>query len=207
MDFTLFHTAKVHRARFDRLRDRIAPGAGLTHVVRPDWLTRAQGGMEPALRDEIAAEIAAATGPSLCSCTTIGEVAEGAGALRIDRPVMQAAAAIGGHLCLAYCLDSTAQASRALLQEAADRAGGTARITPLPLQAAWAAFEAGDMAGYATAIADGVRAHLVQHPDTAAIVLAQASMDVAAPALDGVGVPVLATPELAFRALVGKHIQ
>ena len=67
-DLTLFHTADVHVATFDAL----APEADLTHVVRTDWLERAQTGVDAALRQEIAEAIRAAEGPSLCTCTTIG---------------------------------------------------------------------------------------------------------------------------------------
>ncbi len=76
---TLLHTAEAHRATFDALRDRIAPGAALTHVVRADWLVRAQGGVDDALQSEMAKAVAAAQGPVICTCTTLGPAAADAG--------------------------------------------------------------------------------------------------------------------------------
>lgn len=87
---TLFHTADVHIARFDAIRDRIAPDVTLTHINRPDWLTRARAGDDTVV-PECLAEFAAA-GPALCSCTTLGPLADQAGITRIDRPMMRQAA-------------------------------------------------------------------------------------------------------------------
>lgn len=207
--FTLFHTSPTHVARFDTLRDRIAPGTPLAHVVRADWLARAQGGIDAALREEILTDISAAAGRALCTCTTIGAVAEDAGALRIDRPVMAQAAQAGGRLALAYCLESTAAPSRALLAEALAAAPGReyleqdeAEIGMLDLTACWPLFEAGDGPGFETAVAEAVRAHLAGRPDIGAVVLAQASMAGAAGHLADLAVPVLSSPEPALRALL-----
>ena len=43
-DLILLHTADVHIATFNRLRDEIAPAARIEHIVRPDWLARARSG-------------------------------------------------------------------------------------------------------------------------------------------------------------------
>ncbi|MEO1284548.1 MAG: hypothetical protein AAFV92_06685, partial [Pseudomonadota bacterium] len=88
MSLTLLHSASAHCARFDAIRDRIAPGVSLTHEVREAWLTAAQGGMSTALAEDIQAWVGAQSHPVLCTCTTIGAVAEAAGAVRIDRPLM-----------------------------------------------------------------------------------------------------------------------
>jgi hypothetical protein len=96
---TLLHTAQVHADTFDALRDRIAPDTRLVHLVRPDFLKRAQGGIDAALAGDIGAEVRAVSGPVLCTCTTIGAVAAAAGAIRIDAPMMQAAAQTGGRVC------------------------------------------------------------------------------------------------------------
>lgn len=93
-DLTLFHTADVHRITFDKLAQRIAPDAELTHVVRSDWLDRAQGGIDRDLSEEIQSAISAVPN-ALCTCTTIGLVARAAGALRVDWPMMQEAARSG----------------------------------------------------------------------------------------------------------------
>lgn len=202
-DLTLFHTADVHVATFDAL----APAAQLTHVVRPDWLARAQGGIDAELRLEITHAIQAATGPVLCSCTTIGETAEEAGATRIDWPMMQraaqAATAAAGPVLLVYCLDSTKEPSTALLDRAFAELGTAANIRSLPLSDLWPLFEAGDRQGFHAQIATRVQAQLEQTPDTSCVVLAQASMAGAKDLLqDRTSVPVLASPVIAVEAML-----
>lgn len=195
-DLTLLHTAEVHVETFRAL----APGADLDQQVRADWLARAQGGIDAELRAEIAAAVAAADGPVLCTCTTLGPAAEEAGATRIDWPMMQEAARIGGPVLIAYCLESTADPSQALLR----RAFGPRdpQLTCLELGHHWPLFEAGDDAGFAEAIAaDTVKA--MGAMDFACVVLAQASMAGAAVLLrQQVTVPVLASPEIAVKALL-----
>lgn len=194
--FSLLHTAQVHANTFDQL----APEEELTHYVRPDWLQRAQGGIDITLRREITQAIHAANGAVLCSCTTIGEVAEEAGATRIDWPMMQEAARIGGPVLMAYCLQSTAEPSEALLRRAFGKRDP--QLTPLFLGQHWPLFEAGDSAGFAVAVARDV-SQALGTMDFACVVLAQASMAGAAELLrEKTEVPVLASPEIAMRALL-----
>lgn len=199
---TLLHTAELHRASFDTLAARIAPGARLTHIVRPDWLARAQGGIGADLAGEIAAAIAAAPGPVLCSCTTLGPVAGAAGAIRIDAPMMARAARTAGPVLLVYCLESTRAASHDLLAAACAAVGRTADIRLLDLGALWPLFEAGETEAFATAIAAQVTAALRAAPGTGCVALAQASMAGAAAHLD-TAIPVLSSPETALRAALG----
>jgi len=198
-ELTLIHTAEVHRATFDALAARIAPGARLTHVVRPDWLVRAQDGIGADLAAEITDAIRDAPGAVLCSCTTLGPVAGAAGAIRIDAPMMARAVETGGPVLLAYCLESTRAASRDLLAEAFDAAGTIGEIRLLPLTDLWPLFEAGDADGFARAIARRIERALAEAPDTGCAVLAQASMAGAADAIRA-DVPVLTSPETALRA-------
>ncbi|WIY27154.1 hypothetical protein [Parasedimentitalea psychrophila] len=193
-DLTLLHTAKVHCATFDRL----APQADLHHVVRPDWLARAQNGIDDRLAAEIAAAVKAAEAPVLCSCTTIGPVAEAAGAIRIDWPMMMQAALIGGPVLLAYCLDSTAQPSQALLRRAFGRSDP--QLTCLQLAPHWPLFEAGQTASFNQALAADIEQALTQQR-YGCVVLAQASMAGAAGMIQ-TDVPVLASPEIATQALL-----
>ncbi|MCA0921346.1 hypothetical protein [Pseudooceanicola nanhaiensis] len=193
---TLLHTAEVHVARFAALRDRLAPGAELRQEVRPDWLARARAEGVAAVAEEVTAFIRAAGGPVICTCTTLGPVAEAAGAARVDRPMMQRAARFGGPVLLVYTLASTAEASAALLCEY------TPDIRRLDLSPLWPLFETGRGADFAAAIAEGVRSELTRQP-AAVVVLAQVSMSDASPLLAGCGVPVLSAPEAALRAGLG----
>ena len=201
---TLLHTADAHVATFDALRDRIAPGAVLHHVVRPDWLatTRASGPTE-ALTSEITQTVQTAQGTVLCTCTTIGDMAETAGALVIDRPMMTEAARIGGPILMAYALESTAAPSLATLDRALARANQTAKVIPLPLPQFWPLFEAGEIDAFAACIAGAVRDALAS-ARPACILLAQASMAPAAVLLSDLDTPVLTTPETALRAALTR---
>lgn len=194
------HTAAVHSETFDALGQQIAPGQALRHDIRVDWLTRAQGGIDDALAAEIANTVAAAQDPVICTCTTIGEVAEAAGAIRIDRPMMQAAARISGPVLMVYCLTSTLEPSRALLQSELDRAGNLSEIRLLPLAHLWPLFEAGKTGEFADEIANAVSDAVQKQPDLGCAVLAQASMAAAAALLADLPLTVLASPEQVLRA-------
>ncbi|MDE4303831.1 hypothetical protein PXK30_02760 [Phaeobacter gallaeciensis] len=198
-DLTLFHTADVHVATFDAL----APEADLTHVVRTDWLERAQTGVDDDLRQEIAEAIHAAKGPALCTCTTIGAVAEEAGATRIDWPMMQQAAGTGGPVMLVYCLDSTRLPSTALLERAFAKQGRAPDIRALPLPGLWHHFTNGDTEEFHKQVATWVSTSLTLTPGTACVVLAQASMAGAAALIDS-DIPVLTSPDTAMAALLGQ---
>lgn len=204
MTITLLHTTEAHRASFDALRDRIAPGISLLHHVRPDFLRRAQAGRDDTLNAEIIAEVSRAPGPVLCTCTTIGPIAARAGALRIDGPMMQAAAGRGGPVILAYCLESTRAPSLALLDAALEDAGHPGPVHLLPLTRVWPLFTSGAHDAFHRAIAEGVRRALSQAPDVRTVVLAQASMAGAASLLDDLGIPVLVSPDSALRAALAR---
>lgn len=201
---TLIHTSARHVATFDSLRDRIAPGRALAHVVREDLLARAMDeGVTPIIVAELETLITGMPGPVLCTCSTLGEVAEAAGALRIDRPMMRAAANVGGPVLLACCLRETLAPSRALLAEEMVRAGNLAAIHPVVIGEAWPRFLDGDDAGFAAEIARAVRGDL--DSGVRAIVLAQVSMAVARPTLRDAGIPVFAAPEAALRMVIASE--
>ncbi len=193
----MLHTAEVHVATFDTLRETLAPGLALRHLVRPDWLAEARAGRAEALRPQIAALIAGADGPVVCTCTTLGPLAEELGALRVDRPMMQQAARIGRRILMVYVLESTRAPSLGLLESLT--APG-AEVRPLPLPEAWPLFETGDSAAFHAHIAEAIRTAL-RDGGVDVVVLAQASMAGAAALLGDLGLPVLTSPHQAMRAL------
>lgn len=174
----------------------------LKHVVRPRWLKKAQEGGGAALEDEIAGVVGRAEGPVLCTCTTLGPLAESAGAMRVDWPMMQVAAQARGPVLMAFCLESTYAPSLALLERALAEQGAPQRVYPLPLPQYWPVFEAGEADAFDAVIAGEVRQAVAAQGDVAAVVLAQASMAGAAARLEDLGVPVLTAPELALRAML-----
>ena len=199
MTLTLIHTAKVHEATFDALRDRLSPGADLVHVTRPDWLIRTRAG-DDSVSQELAQAIAEAPGITICTCTTLGEAAEALGALRIDWPMMQAAAKTDGAIMLAYALDSTYEPSLALLDRALEATGTRQKVHPLPLTQYWPLFEASETEAFTSVVAGEIRQAAMTLPKLSCVVLAQASMAPAAERLVDMRVPVFASPEMALRA-------
>lgn len=197
MALHLIHTASQHEITFDTLRDRIAPGARIVHHSYPDWLTEArENGVGPDLTARLAQVIRAADGPVICTCTTLGPASEPLGAMRIDRPMMRAAADLGGVAVMAYALDSTKGPSAELFQQIA---GPDASPRMLDLTRHWPLFEAGNALGFHRALAQDIRADFAAHGGDC-VILAQASMAGAAVMLNDLDVPVLASPELALRS-------
>lgn len=198
---TLLHSAEVHCKTFDALRDAIAPSARIIHDVRADWLARARHeGMTQQLAAEIRKAVTSAPGRVLCTCTTLGEAAVEAGAIRIDQPMMATAARSDGAILLVCALQSTVGPSRELLAANLKDSGKSTPVTTLVLEEFWPLFESGDTANFCAAIAAAVIEALAARPDFETVVLAQASMAGAAHLLDGCGAQVLASPELALRA-------
>lgn len=90
------HTSPVHLPTFGALAAEIAPDLALRQVVAEDLLAEARAaGLTDALAGRVAAALRAALGADggaiLCTCSTIGALAEAAGAslgtpvLRVDR--------------------------------------------------------------------------------------------------------------------------
>ncbi|MEZ3177915.1 arylsulfatase [Streptomyces pimonensis] len=195
----LLHTSPVHVPVFDALRDEAHPGLELRHVVAEGLLERARADGPAAVADEVRTRVRETADRGaravLCTCSTIGGVAEataaGAGVpvLRVDRPMAAAAVAAGPGVVVLAALESTLRPTAALVEEEAARAGRSVEVRTVLVEGAWARFEAADPAGYARRVADAADA--VTGAD--AIVLAQASM---APAerLTTTRVPVLASP-------------
>ncbi|NEC63031.1 aspartate/glutamate racemase family protein [Streptomyces sp. SID9727] len=207
MTLALLHTSPVHVPVFDALRDADHPGTVLRHVVREELLTTAVALGPEAVADEVEAVVAGLVAEGadavLCTCSTIGAVAEAAGiavgapVLRVDRP-MAAAAVRAGRVTVLAALASTLEPTRALLTEEAARAGlPGADVRTVLVDGAWDRFTAGDDDGFldlVAASADAVR-------DADVIVLAQGSMAGAAERTT-TGIPVLSSPRPGLAAAV-----
>ncbi|MGQ4489839.1 aspartate/glutamate racemase family protein [Streptomyces sp. SAS_281] len=207
MMLALLHTSPVHVPVFDALRDADHPGTVLRHVVREELLTTAVALGPEAVADEVEAVVAGLVAGGadavLCTCSTIGAVAEAAGiavgapVLRVDRP-MAAAAVRAGRVTVLAALASTLEPTRALLTEEAAAAGlPGADVRTVLVDGAWDRFTAGDNDGFldlVAAEADAVR-------DADVIVLAQGSMAGAAERTT-TGIPVLSSPRAGLAAAV-----
>lgn len=189
------HTADVHVETFRALTAE--HGHREVHVVDATLLADArEHGVDTALADRLADRLRelAALAPDVivCTCSTLGGHAERIAlpvpVLRLDRPMAEAAVAVGGRIAVVGTTASTLAPTRELLLECAP----DARVESAPCLAAWALFEAGDLDGYRRAIAAHVRTLSAD-----VIVLAQASMAPAAELLADLAVPVLTSPRTA----------
>ncbi|AXL87113.1 arylsulfatase [Streptomyces sp. CB09001] len=204
----LLHTSAVHVPVFDALRDAAHPGLELRHHVDAGLLERARRDGPEAVAASVAAVLTRAVSEgaraALCTCSTIGGVAEAAAAvagvpvLRVDRPMAAAAVAVGPRVLVLAALESTLAPTAALIEEEAQRAGRPVEVRTRLVDGAWPRFEAGDVGDYLRRV--------VEAADSATgadvIVLAQASM---APARESTTarVPVLASPAPGLAA--GAH--
>ena len=203
------HTADVHVATFTRLYAELARDAVVTHVVRADWLAEARRtGLTDTLRTNISAllqDAASANDAVLCTCSTLGPIAEVLHAatphiIRIDTPLMQAAAAHDGTTLVAFCLESTRAPTLELLTATYARLGKPPRFKAVLCADAWPFFERGDIDGFVGSIATTVRTAAAAVDDLGCIVLAQASMATALPHLAELSRPVYSSPRLAVEA-------
>ncbi|MFJ7947017.1 aspartate/glutamate racemase family protein [Streptomyces sp. NPDC096354] len=202
MTLALLHTSPVHVPVFEALRDADHPGLALRHLVHEDLLARARDAGPDAVRGDIEALLAEAVAEGatavLCTCSTIGGVAEsatqslGVPVLRVDRP-MAAAAVARDRVVVLAAIDDTLPPTLALLaEEAGDRC---VDIRTVLVAGAWARFEAGDRDGYLELVA----AAADRVTDADVIVLAQASMADAA-TRTATPIPVLSSPRLGLSA-------
>ena len=202
------HTAQVHVATFGALVDEVAPGEGHVHRVDAPLLDDARAGEPVAgrVRAHVEALVAAGASVVVCTCSTLGPVAEkvgglGAPVVRVDRPLAEAAVRDGGRVAVVVALASTLGPTTELLTGAARRAGTTVALDPVVCAGAWAAFEAGDLDAYHGGVADVAR-DAVGRRGADVVVLAQASMAPAAGLLADLPVPVLTSPRSAVARAV-----
>ncbi|MET9361037.1 hypothetical protein ABZX93_09000 [Streptomyces sp. NPDC006632] len=123
----LLHTSPAHVPVFDALRDDEAPGLELRHLVHGQLLDRARESGPHAVTGDVRAVLAGAVARGadavLCTCSTIGAVAEAASVslgvpvLRVDRPMAAAAVAHGRRIAVVATVESTLEPTAALIRE------------------------------------------------------------------------------------------
>ena len=205
MRIALLHTADVHVETFDQVFGELG-GADvqLEHHVDVGLLERARMSGAAAVRDDVFAALRAMASADviLCTCSTLGPIADElaphlAHLVRIDRPLMVQAVADGSRILVAFCLDSTKDATLDLLNACARDAEREIAPRPVHCSEAWAHFEAGNLEAYAASISDAICSEARESGGVDSIVLAQASMRVAEDQLAHLGVPVRSSPMLA----------
>ena len=204
MSLAFLHTAELHRATFDRLVAEAGYRGPVQQLVRPDLLARARRHGLATVAPETTAllrDLAAGHRAVVCTCSTLGPLVDQCAGdlphvLRIDRPLMETALTFAPDILVAFCLQSTRAPTLALLTEVAQAQATPIAPRPVFCADAWPRFEADDMAGYATEIARAVGAEIAANGRPACLLLAQASMQGAAPQLQGFDLPILTSPPL-----------
>ncbi|PTT66881.1 aspartate/glutamate racemase family protein [Arthrobacter sp. HMWF013] len=202
------HTSQVHVATFEALSRELIPAARTVHRVDPEALELArQDGTAERVRALVAGHLSelreAGCEVILCTCSTLGEVAEqlsgdGLDVIRIDRPMLRRAVTLGPRIGVLAALTSTVEpTTRVLAEEAAD-AGANISVEVTVVDGAWDVFLSGGAEGYRSRIAEAALA-LSGRCDV--VVLAQASMEPAAALLAGLATPVLTSPRSAVEAV------
>jgi hypothetical protein len=202
------HTAAVHVPTFTGIVRDIAPRVPLRHSVRDDLFARAlaDGRVTEGTRLDTQAEVqrlvAEGARVVLCTCSTLGSAAEETPAvsharvIRVDRPMAERAVATGRSILLVAATPTAMATAGALLSEAAQGRALPA-VRELMCAAAWERFQAGDLSGYAAALASAVDEHARAND---VVMLAQASMAPAAALVRRSDVDVLTSPDVGVRA-------
>lgn len=213
---TFLHTSPVHVATFNNLIGAIDPNIKVKHIVNEGLLREAQaiGEVTPALaqkvKDIILDELENNADVVLCTCSTIGPVAEQVNQIvpdrvvRVDRPMAAQAVNSGTRILVLAALTTTFIPTRQLILDEANKANKHVELTEILCEGAWSKFEQGDKAGYLQIIATFID-DVADKGDV--IVLAQASMAEAALLCKQRAVPVLSSPQLGLEAAIHRLYQ
>ena len=216
-DLAFLHTAHVHVETFSRLLHECGPDLNARHIVEESLFedARTAGRMTTSLVERIQETMQNATTSGakvvVCTCSTIGGVAEEVGqgrsfiSMRIDRAMADAAVRGGTHLkhtkhiLVAAALPSTLLPTRMLLEDSARKIGARITVSDLLIEDTWAYFEAGNVDQYHEGIAAALMANWTSAD---VVVLAQASMADAIERCSGITIPILSSPKLGVQAVV-----
>ena len=201
------HTSDVHVGTFRALLAKHAPQLGAIDTVDQTLLDDARArGVDDDIRQRLETRLHSlrerGAAVVLCTCSTLSGVAErltdsvGVPVIRVDRPMAERAAEIGGRIAVVVAVPSTLAPTRELLAECIARSPLDSTLIESPCADAWTLFEAGDTEGYLDLIAAHAR-QTADHADV--ILLAQASMAGAANQLTDLPIPVLTSPSTAVQ--------
>jgi hypothetical protein len=208
------HTAASHVDTFTRLVRDADAFVPLRHAVHPGLLAAARqvgadrNGVRPGVEQALRPLTEAGARVVVCTCSTLGPAAEearvagGTIVMRVDRPMAERAVALGRRIAVVAALCATVEPTRALLFDAASRAGRTIEVRDVLCEDAWTHFERGETTRYLHAIEDAIVEHMGA---VDVVVLAQASMAPAAERFTASRVPVLASPRLAVEAALDVY--
>ncbi len=198
------HTADVHVATFRSLVE--ATGAEVTVIehVDAELLARASAGSPDDVADDVASAlaglIAAGADHVVCTCSTLGGLAETLGdgtVSRVDRPMVAGAVASGRPLTVVVAVDATIEPTLALVADEAGRQGVEPVVELLRVPDAWERFLDGDSEGYVSILVETIEAEV---DPSHLVILAQGSMGPVADRLTGIDA--VSSPSTAVAAAV-----
>ncbi len=178
------HTAASNETAFAALVSAASVSTQSIHEVRVDLLDRARVDInDPSLHAdlrELITSLAARTDVVVCSCSTLGGLAESLATsdnvFRVDRPMARQAVAAANRIDIVVALESTIEPTLALFQDEANRQGRSPVLTIRPCLHAWDAWSAGDVELYTSLIAEHANHLFTADDGPDVVVLAQASM-------------------------------
>lgn len=213
-DIAFLHTAAGHVRTFENLMLQLAPDLSAHHLVDESLLedARAGEGINSSLAERIRESMykASSTGArvTVCTCSTIGGVAERTGSghnfvsMRIDRAMADEAVRVGPRILISATLGSTIPQTRDLIADSARRAGVPVNISEFLVEGAWTHFENGRKEAYLQRVASALQ---FKANDMDVIVLAQASMAGAKEYISDLGAPILSSPRLGVMAAIKSY--
>ena len=143
----------------------------------------------------------------LSQCSSVGEAIDVARGLvrtpilKIDEPMAEEAVRRGPRIVVAATLPTTLAPTCRLIARCAAEAGRAIEITQVLAEGAFDVLKAGDQARHNAMVLDALR----PHRDAAdVIVLAQGSMAVLQPELEGWGVPALTSPRMGMERVAER---
>ena len=215
----LLHTADVHIATFEALLRQRAPKLRRHHIVAADLLAQAEReGLNPDLRERLRKKLAEISLQAprlvLCTCSTLGGLAEELGpeigleVLRLDRALADAALDAGKRILVLATTPTTLEPTRAMLESLASSRQLAVSIDLRLVEGAWISFSKGDLEGYREAIADAARCFA----SDCDVIVTWRSMPArppgkvasAAELLTDLPVPVLASPALGIERAIAQ---
>lgn len=211
-DIAFLHTGDVHVPTFQNLVDKMNPSLRVHHEVDAALLNDAIAhGMSESLENRIrdAMSKAGSSGAPMvvCTCSTIGGVAElaeldnAAISMRIDRPMADTAVNRYKNILIVAAVESTLEPTLQLLKQSASNANVSPQITLKWVEDAWQHFESGNSDEYYNTIAAFIKNNVAGFD---CVVLAQASMAPVAGLLQDSDIPVLASPEAGVRTAIDR---
>lgn len=200
----LLHTRPGDADIYETIKTTLSPSAELEHVVRRGWRkVGLRKGFGWKMRRDIDTFVRDAGAPVVCTCPILGEVAEFAGATRIDRAAMRLAACEDGALLLVTVERATTGSVYALLQESMSAHANKNAVLALELPQFEDLHHSGDLPGFHAALAAAVIEAVAARPDLGTVILAESRLHPVAYLLKGAGPRIVTIPEPGMRKALG----